>query len=208
MKKQLIALCSFLAFITFAQAQNSGQFGLRGGASLGHYSLSTNGYSFGFANQLQAFGRLTYNSPSASRTSLQMEAGVGQRSLNMWLPGEIGFPAAPRISLTNVETALLIRHEIPLGVSSSMHFIGGPIATYTLAASSRAGNNSAPIDLPTSGIERFDIGVEVGAGINFGFRNQYGLEIRYGRGFNSLVPQDGNTKLTHQQLSLGLNYRF
>ncbi|MEM7573743.1 MAG: hypothetical protein AAF433_12610 [Bacteroidota bacterium] len=36
MKKHLIALCSFFAFITFAQAQNSGQFGLRGGVSLGH----------------------------------------------------------------------------------------------------------------------------------------------------------------------------
>ena len=208
MKKQLISLCCFLALATFAQAQNSGQFGLRVGVSLGHYSLTSNGMSFGFSDQLLPFGRLTYALPSKSRTTLQLESGVGMRSLNFWLPGDIGFPSAPSITFTNLEAGLLLRHTIALPGAASIQLIGGPTASYAIAGATRMGDSRMPLDLPSSGINRLDVGFDVGAGVNFGYQEQYGLELRYGRGFNSLVPEEDGTKLIHQQFSLGLNYRF
>lgn len=208
MKKQLIFFALFFSLFSITNAQNSNRFGLRVGAAIGNYNVPAGVVGFTADKDLHLLGRLTYQIPFNAFTSIQLEAGLALRSLKWRLDDEFSFEPDPLLTFAMVEAGVTVRQNLNLGDPVQFYLLTGAALSHTFAASGKLAETRYTINLQETGFERLDLVMEVGGGINFGWRQQYGLEVRYGQGISGLMLERGGPTTVNQQLSLAMNYRF
>jgi Outer membrane protein beta-barrel domain len=123
--------------------------------------------------------------PLGSRLSVQPEGLFSQKGTAV----DDG-DADAKITINYLEVPVLVKYAIARTASRTFHVFGGPSIAFKLSAESSAtvGDQTIEDDIGEE-IEDFDLGLVVGAGIDFG---RLTVDGRYTFGFSNLAADEGD----------------
>ncbi|MEO0790904.1 MAG: porin family protein [Bacteroidota bacterium] len=206
MRKILFTAFTLFAVFNLTSAQVESGFGIRAGLGLSKYSVSADGVSVNFGTDPKIFIRGVYVSPVTLGGAIQLEAGYSGRGIDISDDSSLGFIGG-EINFDYFDFGAFYRQQFGAG-SVAFFVLGGPLVSYALSGNEQSGGEERDIDFDNDGINRLDVGIEIGAGILFGTEKNIALEIRYGNGFVDLAEDIEGGSFTHSAFSFGLGIFF
>lgn len=198
-----LVLGGILAFGTAARAQDV-QVGVKGGVNLANLEFEAEGVDVNFERRTGFVGGLFVVWPLGGQVGLQTEALYSQRGAEIEDPD---VDATGKVKLDYLEVPVLLRLSTPASSGTSFHVFAGPSLGFRVRARGEGtvGNFTETEDLSDE-IEKFDLGLSIGAGADF---NRLIVDGRYTWGLSNLNKDDSdNVEVKNRTFSVMLGIRF
>jgi hypothetical protein len=197
-----IVMCLLLGGTTAAMAQESAAFGIKGGVNFANLRFEAEGENESFDRRTGFVGGLFMIWPAGSRVALQAEALYSQQGAKFDEEGADG-----KVKIDYFTVPVLLRLSSAPSGQAGFHVFGGPSLGYRLRARSSGtfDGESSSEDI-SDDIERFDLGVTAGAGVDI---NRFTIDGRYTWGLSNL-NRDGSDelKITNRVATIMVGVRF
>lgn len=200
MKKLFLGAAIAISSLSFAQT-----FGIKGGMNL---SSISNADSFDIENSdVNSKSKVGFNAgvfanfPVAESFSIQPELLYNGLGTKLTGKDETGNEDALTLNVDYLSLPVMFQYNLV----PQFYLEAGPQFSYLL--SSKVKYNGESSDSNTDGMNKFDIGVGLGAGFNI--TPQFGINARYVAGFTDIVkdnPTDNSLK--NNNFQVGLYYKF
>lgn len=200
MKKLFLGAAIAMSSLSFAQT-----FGIKGGMNL---SSVSNADSFDVENSdISSKSKVGFNAgvfanfPVAESFSIQPELLYNQLGTKLTGRNEMGNDDSITENMDYLSLPVMLQYNLV----PQFYLEAGPQFSYLL--SNKVKYNGDSSDSNTDGLNKFDIGIGIGAGFNI--TPQFGINARYVAGFTDIVkdnPTDNSLK--NNNFQVGLFYKF
>jgi hypothetical protein len=195
-------MCLLLGGTTAAMAQETAAFGIKGGVNLADLQFEADGADLSFDRRTGFVGGLFMIWPAVSRVALQAEALYSQQGAQFDEEGANG-----KVKIDYFTVPVLLRVSSAPSGQSGFHVFGGPSLGFRLRART-SGNfegESSSEDI-SDDVERFDLGVTAGAGVDI---NRFTIDGRYTWGLSNLNKEDPDeVKIKNRVATIMVGVRF
>jgi len=201
MKSKLIFLVVFALFVQIANAQ---VFGIKGGLNDANMSFSSNGISispkaiigfhFGPVAEFELNDNISFNTGLLySLKGFKMNAST------------LGFSTESTEKINYLEIPLNVAYKHPIDEKIKIFGQIGPYLAYALSGKDKTDGTTTDITFGSGGMKRFDLGLGIGAGVEFG-PIVAGLGYQFGLA-NLADSSDGKVKNKVLQISVAYMFR-
>ena len=201
-------LCSSVLMLVLvmsgsAFAQESAVVGVKGGVNFANLNFEGEEATINFDNRTGFVGGLFVVWPAASRVSLHTEFLYSQKGATVEEGSESG-----KVKIDYFDVPVLLRASSPASANgTSFHAFAGPSFAFRVSAETESSfdgeEESEDID---DEVERFDLGLVVGAGVRFG---RFEIDGRYTWGLSDLNKIEGEElKIRNRVFSVMAGIRF
>lgn len=202
MRSCVMALVLVLAGVGNAFAQQPAAFGVKVGANFANLNFDGEGADISLDRRTGLIGGLFVVVPADRQLALQAEALFSQKGAQ----SEEG-DASGSIKLNYLEVPILARISSPASNGTSFHLLAGPSLGFRTSAKAESSfdgeEESEDID---DDVKRFDLGLVIGAGVEFG---RLVVDGRYTWGLTDLnKEEEEGIKIKNRVFSVMAGFRF
>lgn len=205
-------LCSFILLMaSVVFAQNEIRFGLRTGMNKAKFAENVG--SLGYKNRTGLMFAALLDVPMGDLFSLHTEVQYSQKGYKIGNLNTNNGRANIESRLNYLEIPILAKFTFNKGGLISPFVIGGPSFGFGLGGTDKfcisADCRNTEVEFGDMGLNRFDLGISLGAGLLIA--DHYILDARYIYGLsnlNSLTGPDNRLKQRNRTLQLGLGFMF
>ena len=202
MRSAVLVLVMLLACGGTAFGQQSASFGAKAGVNFANLNFEGDEADVNFDSRTGFVGGLFVVVPANSQFALQTEALFSQKGAKTEDDGFSG-----TIKLNYIEVPVLARFSTPATSGSSFHVFAGPSFGFKMSAEATSEfegeEETEDLDDDTKG---FDLGLVLGAGIEFG---RFVLDGRYSWGMTDINDEEEEgLKVKTRTFSIMAGFRF
>ena len=201
-------LCSIIVAMTVlaggaASAQEQpAAVGVKAGMNFANLNFEGDGATVNLDQRKGFVGGLFVVWPATGRVALQTEALYSQKGAQMEEDGASG-----KIKLDYVDVPVLARFSSPVSGGTSFHVFAGPSFNFRVSAKAESSfedeEENEDID---DDVERFDLGLVAGAGLEFG---RFVLDGRYTWGLSNINKDEADdVKIKNHVFAVMAGIRF
>lgn len=183
-----------------AAAAQGMSYGAKGGVTLATVSEDPEGLtSWGYRVGLAAGGYVAL--PLGSRLAIQAEGLFNQKGARVDDDGLV-----TTLKLDYIEVPVLVKYAVTHGGARSIHVFGGPSVAFKVRSRATASFGGTTVDTDEDeNIEKVDVGVAAGAGVDFG---KWSIDGRYTFGLSNLTKTEDEVKTRSRAISILAGVRF
>lgn len=200
MKKLFLGLAIVVSSLTFAQ-----QFGIKAGVNLSTVSDAESLTEV--ANSVDAKSKVGFNAgvfanfPVAESFSVQPELLYNALGTKLTNKGNTGNDNALTLNLDYLSLPVMFQYNLV----PNLYLEAGPQFSYLLSSKFKYNGNST--DSNTDGLNKFDIGIGLGAG--YYFNGNIGITARYVAGLTDIIKDNPtDTSFKNNAFQVGLAFKF
>lgn len=202
MKKLFVGAAIAMSSLAFAQ-----QFGIKGGMNLSTISNTEDAFAAPGDANVNSKSKVGFNVgvfanlPIAESFSIQPELLYNALGTKLTGEDELGNEDALTWNLDYLSLPVMFQYN----ATPAFYLEAGPQFSYLLSSKLKYNDNATDND--TDGMNKFDVGVGIGAG--YWITPNFGVNARYIAGFTDIVEDNPtDNMLKNNNLQVGLAYKF